>query len=76
MAPITLLLFQVCTLTFFAYFYTENGSVYTWGLGDFGQIGNGQKDGVTSPYHVRSNLNGLRVNAIAAGGRSSFAVLS
>lgn len=52
---------------------TSEGEVYTWGLNDYGQIGNGETGKVYSPYFVRGPLQGQRVLDVHCGGRHTLA---
>ncbi|KAH3763996.1 RCC1 domain [Pelomyxa schiedti] len=53
---------------------TEQGSVYTWGLGDKGQLGNNSTSSCSSPYHVRGQIQSKIITAITAGGRHTLAI--
>ncbi|KYQ92740.1 hypothetical protein DLAC_06744 [Tieghemostelium lacteum] len=58
---------------------SENGNIYSWGLNDFGQCGNGSSSGsnLTIPYRIRlpaGSLSDNPISMIAAGGRSSMAI--
>ena len=54
---------------------TASGTVYAWGAGSYGQLGNGSMAGSDVPVAV-SIPAGQRVTAIAAGGGHSLAVTS
>lgn len=51
------------------------GQCLTWGINDFGQLGNGTTNYATVPEPV-VGLEGTRVTAIAAGGWHSLAIAS
>lgn len=52
---------------------TENGSVYSWGDGDFGKLGRGGSDGCYTPLLV-DRLNGLGVVQVECGAQFSLAL--
>ena len=52
---------------------TEDGTVYSWGDGDFGKLGRGGSDGCNVP-HVIDRLNGLGVCQIECGAQFSLAL--
>jgi len=52
---------------------TEDGTVYSWGDGDFGKLGRGGSDGCNVP-HVIDRLNGLGVSQIECGAQFSLAL--
>ncbi|OXU31335.1 hypothetical protein TSAR_012680, partial [Trichomalopsis sarcophagae] len=52
---------------------TEDGSVYSWGDGDFGKLGRGGSDGCYSPLPV-DRLNGLGVVQVECGAQFSLAL--
>ena len=52
---------------------TEDGTVYSWGDGDFGKLGRGGSDGCNVP-HVVDRLNGLGVCQIECGAQFSLAL--
>ena len=52
---------------------SEDGSVYSWGDGDFGKLGRGGSDGCNVP-HVVERLSGLGVCQIECGAQFSLAL--
>jgi len=51
----------------------SNGSVWEWGNGRFGQLGNGTRE--SSPWPIRVEaLRGLRIVAVSSGGSTTYAV--
>ena len=52
---------------------TEDGTVYSWGDGDFGKLGRGGSDGCNVP-HVIDRLNGLGICQIECGAQFSLAL--
>ena len=52
---------------------TEDGTVYSWGDGDFGKLGRGGSEGCNVP-HVVDRLNGLDVCQIECGAQFSLAL--
>lgn len=52
---------------------TENGSVYSWGDGDFGKLGRGGSDGCYTPLLV-DRLSGLGVVQVECGAQFSLAL--
>ncbi|XP_015606913.1 E3 ubiquitin-protein ligase HERC2 isoform X2 [Cephus cinctus] len=52
---------------------TEDGSVYSWGDGDFGKLGRGGSDGCYTPLLV-DRLNGLGVVQVECGAQFSLAL--
>ncbi|XP_015510519.2 E3 ubiquitin-protein ligase HERC2 [Neodiprion lecontei] len=52
---------------------TEDGSVYSWGDGDFGKLGRGGSDGCYTPL-VIDRLNGLGVIQVECGAQFSLAL--
>lgn len=52
---------------------TENGNVYSWGWGRYGNIGDGDTVDRYEPVRVRG-LDGLKVEEIACGWRHSLAI--
>ena len=51
----------------------EDGSVYSWGDGDFGKLGRGGSDGCNVPHNIE-RLNGLGVCQIECGAQFSLAL--
>ncbi|CAG7818352.1 unnamed protein product [Allacma fusca] len=51
----------------------EDGSVYSWGDGDFGKLGRGGSDGCNIPHNIE-RLNGLGVCQIECGAQFSLAL--
>lgn len=51
----------------------QNGHVYTWGINEYGQLGNGGTKYSTVPKRV-SSLDDIEIVDIAAGGWHSVAV--
>lgn len=51
---------------------TEDGTVYSWGDGDFGKLGRGGSDGCSVP-HAIERLNGLGIVQIECGAQFSLA---
>ena len=52
---------------------TRQGSIYSWGQNDFGQLGHGDHKNRTTPEKVE-NLNGRKVTQIAVGHEFSIAL--
>ncbi|XP_076284957.1 E3 ubiquitin-protein ligase HERC2 isoform X1 [Lasioglossum baleicum] len=52
---------------------TADGSVYSWGDGDFGKLGRGGSDGCKTPFLI-DMLNGLSVVQIECGAQFSLAL--
>lgn len=51
------------------------GCVYTWGAGEFGQLGTGSGKVQPRPVQVKAALQGVHVTQVrSAAGRSSYAV--
>jgi alpha-tubulin suppressor-like RCC1 family protein len=53
---------------------TEFGSVFCWGAGTYGQVGDGRTSMSTTPMEVGGSLAGRRAKAIAAGGAHTLCV--
>lgn len=51
---------------------TEDGTVYSWGDGDFGKLGRGGSDGCSVPHSIE-RLNGLGIIQIECGAQFSLA---
>lgn len=51
---------------------TEDGTVYSWGDGDFGKLGRGGSDGCSVPHPIE-RLNGLGIVQIECGAQFSLA---
>ena len=54
---------------------TSDGSVFTWGAGDVGQLGLGDESDVLQPTLVRGELQGKQVVQVAAGDYHSACVI-
>lgn len=58
---------------------TEDGHVYTWGRGEYGQLGNGEKENVTEPARVTFfdalHKSGNPVVQISCGGHHTLATM-
>jgi Regulator of chromosome condensation (RCC1) repeat len=56
----------------------QDGSVWAWGLNEFGQVGNGTREDVTVPVQVIGPAapGDPTVTAVSAGSESSFALYS
>ena len=52
---------------------TRDREVYTWGLGNVGQLGNGSFDNLTTPYHVEE-LDNKHVEALTCSQSQVFAI--
>ena len=54
---------------------TEGGGVYTFGKGEYGQLGHGDEENQLAPRRVpAAGFNGERVVMVAAGGRHTVAL--
>lgn len=54
---------------------TANGNVYSWGINDYGQLGNGTTSNSTVPFLIEEGLYpDIKVSDIAAGGWHSLAI--
>ena len=58
----------------FALALTEEGTVYSWGDGDYGKLGHGNSFSYKKPQRIRGELEGKSVVVISAGYRHSGAV--
>ena len=58
----------------FALALTEDGSVYSWGDGDYGKLGHGNTFTYKKPQRIKGELEGKNVVIISAGYRHSGAV--
>lgn len=47
---------------------TYSGELYTWGINDFGQLGNGTTSYATEPKRIAEGLENVVVADVAAGG--------
>ena len=53
---------------------TASGHVYSWGINDYGQLGNGTTSNSTVPILIDEGLYGLKISDVAAGGWHSLAI--
>lgn len=55
---------------------TANGKVYTWGMGTYGQLGNGETENITNPHQVQLSddikLKTMKAISCQAGYNSSY----
>lgn len=49
---------------------TQNGTVWTWGYGNDGQLGHGNKNSLNSPKHIKGHENIAEV--VCGGGHTGF----
>lgn len=55
---------------------SDRGDLYSWGLGDFGQLGHGATSDLAAPFHLRGALQGAKISSIACGGRHTLVACS
>jgi alpha-tubulin suppressor-like RCC1 family protein/methionine-rich copper-binding protein CopC len=55
-------------------FLTEEGEVYTWGLGNFGRLGHGDDADLSAPKRIEGAFGGEKVAVIDMGNGASYAI--
>jgi alpha-tubulin suppressor-like RCC1 family protein len=63
---------EICCGSFHTMALTQTGDLYTWGIGERGQLGHGDLENRNAPKAIQ-HLQGIEIGAIAAGEAHSLA---